>query len=127
MIKEYNHLIYKGYFKSQPKNTKILDIVFPQLLGHLQKEMIDEPKSVQNKMENTITGYVIFKKGYAVIHTELTERPYPFILDIFTPSKISIETITNQSELWFGLEKAEWHFIQENKSENAKGKINNTA
>lgn len=103
MIDTYNHLVIKGGFKSNPKNLRILNIVFDQIVNSSGEKVIKGPLDYENTETKTLISTLITKTGYASIFVTNSEIPSGFILEIFTPNQIDSFNIMRQLNDWFGL------------------------
>mgnify|MGYP003341004453 CR=1 FL=1 len=103
MIETYNHLVIKGGFKSAPKNLKILNIVFDQIINSTGDMVIKPPLEYENEEQKTMTICLLTKTGYATLFVNNKEIPSGFILQFFTAKSVDGFNIMKQLNDWFGL------------------------
>lgn len=103
MIDRYNHCVIKGSFKSAPKNLRILNIVFEQLISSIGDKIEVGPVCSENSEEKTMVSSIITSKGYANIFVINKEIPSSFLLEIFTPNQMDSFSLMKQLNDWFGL------------------------
>jgi len=103
MIETYNHLVIKGSFKSTPKNLRILNIVFDQIINSTGDMVVKSPLDYENEQEKSMVICLTTKTGYATLFVNNKEIPTGFILEFFTKKSVDSFNIMRQLNDWFGL------------------------
>jgi S-adenosylmethionine/arginine decarboxylase-like enzyme len=117
-VPNHLHLLVKGYLKSPPKNEKILNTFFKQLVSAVRMKVVAGPTSVYvNEPGNEgITGTVTLATSHASIHVWDAEKPAMFQFDLYSCSEFTAKEVLNEIDLWFGLESAHWVMFDRNGS-----------
>jgi len=117
-VPNHLHLLVKGYLKSPPRNEKILNTFFKQLVNRVRMKVVAGPTSVYvNEPGNEgITGTVTLATSHASIHVWDVEKPAMFQFDLYSCSEFTAKEVLNEIDLWFGLESAHWVMFDRNGS-----------
>ncbi len=118
-IPNHLHLLVKGYLKSPPKNEKILNIFFSELVRSVGMKVVAGPTSVyvSEPGNEGMTGTVTLATSHASIHVWDAEKPAMFQFDLYSCSHFTAKQVFNELDEWFGLESAYYQFIDRNGSE----------
>ena len=112
-IPNHLHLLVKGYLKSPPRNEKILNIFFTQLVNTVGMKVVAGPTSVyvDEPGNEGITGTVTLATSHASIHVWDAERPAMFQFDLYSCSTFTVKQVLKEIVVWFGLISAHYQFI----------------
>lgn len=115
-IPNHIHLLVKGYLKSPPKNEKILNIFFTELVREVGMKVVAGPTSVyvSEPGNEGMTGTVTLATSHASIHVWDEERPAMFQFDLYSCSNFTVKQVLNEIDEWFGLDSAYYQFIDRN-------------
>lgn len=110
------HLLVKGYLKSPPKNEKILNIFFNELVKEVGMKVVAGPTSVyvSEPGNEGMTGTVTLATSHASIHVWDATKPSMFQFDLYSCSEFTAKQVFNELDEWFGLESAYYQFIDRN-------------
>jgi S-adenosylmethionine/arginine decarboxylase-like enzyme len=110
------HLLVKGYLKSPPKNEKILNTFFKQLVTRVGMKVVAGPTSVyvSEPGNEGMTGTVTLATSHASIHVWDNENPAMFQFDLYSCSAFTAKEVLDEIDLWFGLESAHWVMFDRN-------------
>lgn len=115
-IPNHLHLLVKGYLKSPPKNEKILNIFFTQLVNVVGMKVVAGPTSVyvDEPGNEGITGTVTLATSHASIHVWDAEKPAMFQFDLYSCSTFTVKQVLKEIDRWFELQSAHYQFIDRN-------------
>lgn len=110
------HLLVKGYLKSPPKNEKILNIFFNELVKEVGMKVVAGPTSVyvSEPGNEGMTGTVTLATSHASIHVWDATKPSMFQFDLYSCSEFTAKQVFDELDEWFGLESAYYQFIDRN-------------
>lgn len=110
------HLLVKGYLKSPPKNEKILNIFFTELVNEVGMKVVAGPTSVyvSEPGNEGMTGTVTLATSHASIHVWDNQTPAMFQFDLYSCSKFTVKQVLNEIDEWFGLDSVYYQFIDRN-------------
>ena len=110
------HLLVKGYLKSPPKNEKILNIFFNELVKEVGMKVVAGPTSVyvSEPGNEGMTGTVTLATSHASIHVWDATKPSVFQFDLYSCSEFTAKQVFDELDEWFGLESAYYQFIDRN-------------
>ena len=109
-VPNHLHLLVKGYLKSPPRNEKILNTFFKELVNRVRMKVVAGPTSVyvSDPGNEGITGTVTLATSHASIHVWDAQKPAMFQFDLYSCSEFTAKEVLNEIDLWFGLESAHW-------------------
>lgn len=115
-IPNHLHLLVKGYLKSPPRNEKILNIFFTQLVNTVGMKVVAGPTSVyvDEPGNEGMTGTVTLATSHASIHVWDSEKPAMFQFDLYSCSEFTVKQVLKEIDDWFGLQSAYYQFIDRN-------------
>lgn len=115
-VPNHLHLLVKGYMKTPPKNEKILNTFFKQLVDSVGMKVVAGPTSVYvNEPGNEgITGTVTLATSHSSIHVWDNQNPAMFQFDLYSCCEFSPKAVLSEIDLWFGLESAHWVMFDRN-------------
>lgn len=118
-IPNHLHLLVKGYLKTPPKNEKILNIFFTQLVRAVKMKVVAGPTSVyvSEPGNEGMTGTVTLATSHASIHVWDSTNPAMFQFDLYSCSTFTPKQVLKEINEWFGLESAYYQFIDRNGKE----------
>lgn len=115
-IPNHIHLLVKGYLKSPPKNEKILNIFFTELVREVGMKVVAGPTSVyvSEPGNEGMTGTVTLATSHASIHVWDNVKPAMFQFDLYSCSEFTVKQVLSEIDEWFGLDSAYYQFIDRN-------------
>lgn len=115
-IPNHLHLLIKGYINNPPKEEKILNNWFSELVTKVGMKVVAGPTSVYvyEPGNEGITGTVTLATSHASIHVWDNELPSMFQFDLYSCSNFTPEQVLQHIDESFQLKEAHWQFIDRN-------------
>lgn len=115
-IPNHLHLLIKGYILNPPKEEKILNNWFSELVTNVGMKVVAGPTSVYvNEPGNEgITGTVTLATSHASIHIWDAEIPSMIQFDLYSCSNFTPNQVLEHLDKSFNLKEAHWQFIDRN-------------
>ena len=115
-VPNHLHFLVKGYVKNPPKSEQVLNEWLIKLVEKVRMKVVAGPTSVYvNEPGNEgITGTVTLATSHASIHVWDAIDPAMFQFDLYSCSEFTPEEVLDHVNEHFGLERANWSFIDRN-------------
>lgn len=115
-VPNHLHFLVKGYVKNPPKSEQVLNEWLIKLVEKVRMKVVAGPTSVYvNEPGNEgITGTVTLATSHASIHVWDAVDPAMFQFDLYSCSEFTPEEVLDHVNEHFGLETANWSFIDRN-------------
>jgi S-adenosylmethionine/arginine decarboxylase-like enzyme len=115
-VPNHLHFLVKGYVKNPPKSEQVLNEWLIKLVEKVRMKVVAGPTSVYvNEPGNEgITGTVTLATSHASIHVWDAVDPAMFQFDLYSCSEFTPEEVLDHVNEHFGLESANWSFIDRN-------------
>ena len=115
-VPNHLHFLVKGYVKNPPKSEQVLNEWLIKLVEKVRMKVVAGPTSVYvNEPGNEgITGTVTLATSHASIHVWDAVDPAMFQFDLYSCSEFTPEEVLDHVNEHFGLEMANWSFIDRN-------------